>query len=188
MSAVADAIVKHLKDAGVAAIFGMPGGGSNLDDKVQLGLGLDWQHRTDRSTAVVSEEPLPGGGTAERRLELAESSSNLFPIMAFLQVSPAGDLPVIPYFGVGGGYEVLFLNAQNFETGEKFDGTFGGWGWQAWGGAALPLGGNTRLAAEVFTNTATVERDVNDPASSATFHEVVDLDGVGMRFGVNWGF
>ncbi|HEV3139866.1 MAG TPA: thiamine pyrophosphate-binding protein, partial [Vicinamibacterales bacterium] len=31
MSSVADAIVKHLKDAGVAAIFGMPGGGSNLE-------------------------------------------------------------------------------------------------------------------------------------------------------------
>jgi len=31
MSAVADAIVKHLKNAGVAAIFGMPGGGTNLD-------------------------------------------------------------------------------------------------------------------------------------------------------------
>jgi acetolactate synthase-1/2/3 large subunit len=31
MSVVADAIVKHLKNAGVAAIFGMPGGGSNLD-------------------------------------------------------------------------------------------------------------------------------------------------------------
>jgi acetolactate synthase I/II/III large subunit len=31
MSAVADAIVRHLKNAGVAAIFGMPGGGSNLD-------------------------------------------------------------------------------------------------------------------------------------------------------------
>jgi acetolactate synthase-1/2/3 large subunit len=31
MPSVADAIVKHLKDAGVAAIFGMPGGGTNLD-------------------------------------------------------------------------------------------------------------------------------------------------------------
>src|SRR5262249_1569650 len=100
---------------------------------------------------------------------------------------PAGDLPVVPYFGIGGGYEVLFLNAKDFQTGEKFDGTFGGWGWEAWGGAALPLSGNTRLAAEVFTNTASVERDVDDP-SGATFHEVVDLDGVGMRFGVNWGF
>ena|SRR5580765_2502788 len=30
-SAVADAIVTHLKNAGVAAIFGVPGGGSNLD-------------------------------------------------------------------------------------------------------------------------------------------------------------
>jgi len=31
MSSVADAIVKHLREAGVAAIFGMPGGGTNLD-------------------------------------------------------------------------------------------------------------------------------------------------------------
>jgi len=31
MSSVADSIVKHLREAGVAAIFGMPGGGSNLD-------------------------------------------------------------------------------------------------------------------------------------------------------------
>ena len=31
MSAIADAIVKHLREAGVGAIFGMPGGGTNLD-------------------------------------------------------------------------------------------------------------------------------------------------------------
>ena len=31
MPSVADSIVKHLREAGVAAIFGMPGGGSNLD-------------------------------------------------------------------------------------------------------------------------------------------------------------
>lgn len=31
MSSVADSIVKHLREAGVASIFGMPGGGSNLD-------------------------------------------------------------------------------------------------------------------------------------------------------------
>ena len=31
MSSVADTIVRHLREAGVRAIFGMPGGGSNLD-------------------------------------------------------------------------------------------------------------------------------------------------------------
>ena len=31
MSPAADSIVKHLRDAGVSAIFGMPGGGTNLD-------------------------------------------------------------------------------------------------------------------------------------------------------------
>lgn len=163
-------------------------GGANLEDMFQLGLGLDWHHRSDRTLVLVSEGTLPGGGTTERSRELARSSSNLFPVMALVQFTPAGDLPVIPYFGVAGGYEVLFLSAEDFTTGEAFDATFSGWGWQAWAGAALPLSGRSRLTAEVFTNSASLERDTDDPTTGETLHEIVDLDGVGMRFGVNWGF
>ena len=172
-------------DPSRGVLFGFRAG-TNLEDKIQLGLGLDWSHRSDRQSAVVREVPIPGGGTAEQRQELARSSTNLFPAMAFLQVSPGIESPVLPYFGVGGGYELLFLSADDFSTGEEFDATYGGWGWQVWGGLAFPLSGQSKLAAEVFLNNAELERDVEDPAG--TFREIVDVDGVGMRFGLSWGF
>ena len=168
-------------------VFGARGG-TSIDEHLQLGLGLDWNHRSDRTARVVREVPLPGGGTAQRDSLLARSSTNLFPVMAFLQVSPSADLPFTPYFGVGGGYQVLFLSAEDFRTGESFDATYGGWGWQVWGGAAMPLSGRTRLSAEVFLNQAELERNVDDPAGGASLREVVPMDGVGMRFGLSWGF
>jgi hypothetical protein len=168
-------------------LFGFRGG-TSIDDRIQLGVNVDWVHKFDRTAQVVSQEPLPTGGTAERKIELSRSSSNLFPVMALLQVSPGGDLPFTPYFGIAGGYEVLFLAAEDFQTGDKFDATFGGWGWQAWGGAMVPLSPRARLLGEVYVNNAEAGRDVKDDASGLTYHEVVTLNGVGMRFGLNWGF
>ena len=48
-------------------------------------------------------------------------------------------------FGIGGGYEVLFLSAEDFQTGEKFDATYGGWGWQAWAGLSIPMSNRSRM-------------------------------------------
>jgi len=172
-------------DPATEVLFGFRAG-STIDQHVQIGLGLDWSHKSDTQSEVLSREPIPGGGTAEVRRELSRSSSHLFPIMALIQFVPGTDAPVIPYFGAGGGYEVLFLSSEDLVRGEKFDGTFSGWGWQVWGGAALPLASNSRLSAEVFLNQAEVTREVDVP--DGTVHEVIDLDGAGMRFGLTWGF
>jgi outer membrane protein with beta-barrel domain len=161
-------------------------GGIGTDEHLQFGLGLDWVHKSERNSALVSSVDLPGGGSSERRVELARSSSNLFPVMAYAQFSPGSASGVTPYFGVGGGYEALFLSAEDFTSGDKFDATYGGWGWQAWAGVSMPVSGNTHLSAEVFRNQSSVERDVND--NTGNYREVVDLDGLGMRFGLNWGF
>lgn len=160
--------------------------GPLVDPHIQLGVGVDWMHRSQNESELISEVPGPGGTTIETRQQLAQSSSNLFPITAFLQVSADDRMPVIPYFGVGGGYEVLFLSATDFQTGDKFDGTFGGWAWQAWGGAAIPLSRESRLVGEVFLNQGDVARDVDSPVG--TLHETVNVNGVGMRLGFNWGF
>lgn len=170
-----------------SVLFGFRGG-TSFDDRVQLGAGFDWSHRGDQSAAVISETPLPGGGTTVKREELARSSINLVPMMAFLQFTPGGDLGVQPYVGIGGGYEVLFVSAEEFNTGEAYDATFGGWGWQAWGGVGVPLSGRSRLTAEVYLNQSEVEREVDDPTVGARVREIVNVDGAGMRFGVSWGF
>lgn len=179
---------QHQQDGSSDGILFGFRGGPQLDPHVQVGLGVDWRHKEDRTTAVVSNQPLPGGGTAQVRQELSHSSSNLFPIMAFAQVSAGDELPVIPYFGVGGGYEVLFISADDYLTGQSFDGTFGGWGLQAWGGAAIPLSGRARINAEVFLNQAQLDRDVEDSLTGLTYRETVDMDGVGVRAGLSWGF
>ncbi|HEY3216382.1 MAG TPA: hypothetical protein VGK93_07810 [Candidatus Eisenbacteria bacterium] len=163
-------------------------GGLAVDPHIQIGGNLDWRHTSDRQTEVISEGTGPGGEPIVVRRDLSRSSSELFPVLGFLQVSAGSGLPVIPYFGLAGGYEILFLSAKDFQTGETFEGTFGGFGWQMWGGAALPLSGRARLNAEVFVNDAELSRDVDDPITGQGFRETIDMDGTGMRFGLAWGF
>lgn len=174
------------KDDGAnGAVFGMRVGGS-MEDRAQVGVALDWSHRSDRTTNVVRREPLPGGGTVEQRVDLASSSFDLVPVLAFVQVTPAGS-QAGPYFGIGGGYEALFVNAEDFVTGSDYEATFDGWGWQAWGGFAFPMTRDVRLNMEVFANGGDLDREVDD-VSGFTVREIVNVDGGGARFGLSWAF
>lgn len=162
-------------------------GGPMLDENLQLGLGVDWIHKAENTSSVTTSTIGPGGVPIEVKQDIARASVNMFPIMGFLQIS-APDMGIVPYFGVGGGYQVLVLSGDDFITRESFEGTFGGWGWQLWGGAGMPLGGRTRLTGEVYVNGAEMGRDVVDDSTGRKVHETVTGDGVGMRFGVAWGF
>ena len=163
-------------------------GGPMLDEHIQLGVGVDWAHKTEKTSSVTHSEIGPGGTPIEVRTDLSSASTNLFPIMAFVQVSADDDLGVVPYFGAAAGYEVLNLTADNYSTGDSYDGTFGGWGWQLWGGAALPLSGRTRVTGELYVNGGEVNRDVDEVLSGASYRETVNVDGMGLRIGLAWGF
>jgi hypothetical protein len=163
-------------------------GGQQIDDMLQIGLGADWRNKSGRSTEVQQETTGPGGEIIRVQRDISRYSSNLFPTLAYLQLSGPADLGVIPYFGVAASWQVLFLSADDFQTGHSFDATYDGFGWQLWGGAALPLSGRSKLVGEVFLNNADLSRDVFDQASGATIRETVSTDGVGARFGLSWGF
>lgn len=173
-------------DAGESFVVGFRAG-PQIDPHVQVGMGLDWMHKSENQTIILSETDGPGGTTITTEQQLSESSSDLFPVMAFVQVSADEALPVIPYAGLAGGYQVLFLSATDFATREEYDGTFGGWAWQAWAGLALPLSGQARLVGEVFVNNGEATRDTDGP-TGITYHEAVSLDGGGARVGFSWGF
>jgi hypothetical protein len=163
-------------------------GGPMLDQHLQLGLGLDWIHKAENASTVSSSTLGPGGVPIVVQQQISRASVNLFPIMAFIQFTASEDLPIVPYVGGGAGYQVMLLSGDDYVTGEWFEGTFGGWGWQAWGGAALPLGARTRLTGELYVNGAELSRDANDLDTGLTVRETVDADGMGLRFGVAWGF
>ncbi len=163
-------------------------GGQKVDDIIELGLGVDWRNKSGNVTEVLQSSTGPGGETIQVRRELNRYSSNLFPLMAYLQVSGPSHLVVVPYVGVAASYQALFLSAEDFQTGQSFDATYDGFGWQLWGGAALPLSGRSRLVGEVFMNNADLEREVFDVVTGETIRETVSTDGVGARFGLSWGF
>lgn len=163
-------------------------GGPMIDDHIQLGVGVDWAHKNEKTSSVSHSEIGPGGTPIEVRTDLSSASYNFFPLMAFVQISADDDLGVVPYFGAAAGYEVLSLSAENFQTGDTYDGTFGGWGWQLWGGAALPLSGRTRVTGELYVNGGELNRDVDNVLTGGTYRETVSADGMGLRLGLAWGF
>jgi hypothetical protein len=161
-------------------------GGAAIDEHLQIGAALDWNYKNERQTSVVSEQSLPTGGSAQVTRVLSRASSNLVPLLGYIQVSGDRSMTVIPYGGAGIGYEAYFLSADDFNTGAHFDAAYGGFGWQAWAGAQVPLGGLSRLVGEAFVNMADLGRDVD--INGQTYRETVNLNGAGMRFGVSWGF
>jgi hypothetical protein len=100
-------------------------------------------------------------------------------------------MSTIPCAGFGVGYEWLTLTADDYLTHESFDQAFGGFGWQAWMRAGLPLDLRTSLTAEVFFNGCEADSEVDayiEDYGPATVRDVVKIDSVGMRFGVSWRF
>jgi hypothetical protein len=156
--------------------------GPQVDPRVQIGLAMDWWHRSERTTMDLGQVPMSGGAVSEE-LILSRASADLLPILLFVQVSGDENMSVIPYGGFGVGYEWLFLTGDDYRTNESFEQTFGGFGWQAWGGAGLPLDGRTRINGEVFYNGSEVGGDVD-----VYIRRVVNMNGLGMRFGIAWGF
>lgn len=151
-------------------------------------MGVDWAHKTEKTSSVTHNSTGPNGEQIVVKQDLASASSNLFPVMGFVQVSADDDMGVVPYFGAAAGYEVLGLSAEDFTTHTSYDGTFGGWGWQLWGGAALPLSGRTRVTGELYVNGGELSRDVTDELAGTSYRESVNVDGMGLRMGIAWGF
>jgi len=164
--------------------------GPQVDPHIQLGLAMDWWHRSENKVLNLGTVEAPGG-TASQELILSESSANLVPILLFIQVSGDENMSVIPYGGVGVGYEWLFLSANDYLTHASFDQTFDGFGWRAWAGAGLPLDWGTRVNAEVFFNVCDVESEMDvyiTDYGRATVRNVIKMSGIGVRVGVAWGF
>jgi hypothetical protein len=163
-------------------------GGQRIDDVFEIGLGLDWRNKSGRDTELLQETVGPGGEIITVRREVSRYSSNLFPALLYVQLSGPSHLTLVPYVGAAASWQVLFLEGEDFASGQTFDATFDGFGWQLWGGAAFPLSGRSRLVGEIFMNQADLHRDVYDASLGQDIRETVSVDGVGARFGINWGF
>jgi hypothetical protein len=172
-------------ETAIESAFGIRGG-PQLADRLQMGVMVDWLHRTNNTyTPVATPYSAAGQVIAPERIN-ATTKTDLIPVMAFMQVGTSGGI-IVPYAGVAGGYEWLYLAAEDFVTTDTYYANFSGWGWQAWAGLGLPLGESIRLNAEVFHNGSVVERELKD-ASDVPYKERVDVSGDGVRVGLCFGF
>jgi hypothetical protein len=161
--------------------------GPMLGRHAQLGVLFDWTHATSQESTNQGQVLGPGGIPINGRYDLSRSSMDVFPLLAFCQLSGWGKLWLMPYVGAGGGYQWVNLYGEDYVNNRTYDATFGGWGWQAWGGVGMPIASNVKITGEVFVGGATVGRDVPDPYNVIIYHESVDLEGFGARFGLAWG-
>ena len=158
-----------------------------LGDHMQIGIHADWRYKQEEQATVLSRDSLPTGGAAQVKRVLSRVYSHLIPILGYAQLGLGRLLPLSPYIGGGAGYEIYYIDADDFETGGKFEAQYGGFAWQAWGGVELALSSSARLVGEAFINQAELGRDVVDP-SGQIYRETLNMNGVGMRFGLNWRY
>jgi hypothetical protein len=158
-------------------------------ERMQVGVAGDWGYSTRATSIPTGGVTLPGGGSVPSTLvELTEVNMQLIPVMGVIQIVPQRERGLLPYIGAGGGYEWLFVKGTDINTSQRFDATYGGWGWQTWAGLGLSLGGDARVNAEYFWNTAEVGRDVYDASLGVVYREELKLKGGGIRAGIGFMF
>lgn len=158
--------------------------GPQVDPHVRLGIMLDWAHKSDRVSVTFGHETV-GGVDLSLEDSRLRGRSDLVPLLGFVEVGGDESMHPIPYVGFGAGYEILSMAADR-PDGTRFEGTFGGLGWQLWLGAGLSLAGQARLNCELFFNRTDLGRGVN--VDGRVLRQTASFDGPGMRFGVAWGF
>ncbi len=149
---------------------------------LQVGLLTGW---TSRSTRL--EAPAAGQQGLESQVELAQVDAHLVPLMGFMQVDLTDKLWLVPFVGVGAGYEWLVLNAKDYRTGTESKATYANVAWETYAGVGLRLTSKVRVNGELFYNGGALDRNVLD-ASGRTWQEVVHMNGVGARVGLDMIF
>lgn len=153
--------------------------GLNVGSHLLVGVSGDWTFKTKSLTQDA--DSLPG---LQPKIQLARVDAHMFPAMVFLQVKLTDKFPIVPYFGVGAGYEWLILTANDYRNGTSVSHTYENPAWQTYAGLGLALGRDVRLDGELFYNGATLKREVID-SSGVSWNELVDVSGVGARVGVD---
>ena len=167
-------------------LFGMRAG-PMVDPHVQLGVSVDWEHKSASFEEQFPSGQVGGVGTVTPTSTTEGTTTDFIPLLGFIQVGGDESMPFIPYVGAGGGYEILSVDHSGAAfDGASIDGTYGGWGWQVWGGAAASLSGQARIFGEGFYNSGDVTQDVDTIDGPVRLR--INRDGFGARFGVSWGF
>ena len=131
---------------------------------------------------------VPAGDTPSgESIELARTDAHLIPVMGFMQVDLTDRFFLVPFVGIGAGYEWLSLHTADHRAGQDTTLTYGNVAWEGYGGLGVRLTSRVRVNGELFYNGGSLERRVLD-SSGAEWREAVHVNGVGARVGLDMVF
>jgi hypothetical protein len=170
-----------IEGGGVAPMVGLRYG-KHMGSHVQGGLLTGWTMKSKQVQA-----PVEGAPTIDPRAQLAHLNAHLVPLMGFMQVNFTEKAWLVPFAGIGGGYEWLVLDAKDYQTGEKSAAKYGNLAWEAWAGVGVRMTSKVRMNGELFYNGGSLERGERD-ANGVEYREGVHMNGVGLRAGLDMVF
>jgi len=154
---------------------------------VEMGIMSDYQRRSHSLGERIDEYRDPSGNVVRTSVPTAEVSSSLIPVMGVLELRvPTPGLQ--PYVGGGAGYEWLITDGDDFVNQQHFSDTFGGFGFQGYGGITVAFNEKARLNAEAFYNHSTVSRTFFDDVNGYEVKQQIDVQGGGIRGGLSFAF
>jgi hypothetical protein len=133
------------------------------------------------------EQPADGSVTYDPQVELVRVDAGLLPVMGFLQVNLTEKFFLVPFLGIGGGYEWLIIDMLDNRTGLETHATYASLAWETFGGAGLRLNSKVQLNGELFYNGGRPGRNIIDE-SGHTWVEAIRANGVGVRVGLDMVF
>ena len=146
-------------DAETGFIGGI-GFGKMVDDKVGAGLEISYYGKTfSKETNVANDPGVPGAPPTQTIATEIENSTTLIPIMFNIvlvtQVGPNFDLR----FTGGVGYELLWVNENNYQQNIDETRFYSGFAWQVGAGASIPMSRNSDIFAEAVYLGGTPSKD-----------------------------
>jgi len=177
-------------DAETGFIGGI-GFGKMVDEKVGAGLELSYYGKTFTKETKVAEDPATSGTTGSSTyVTEIENSTTLIPIMfnvvLVTQAGPNFDLR----FTGGVGYELLWVNENNYQQNIEETRFYSGFAWQVGAGASIPMSRNSDIFAEALYHGGSPSKDEGAELGLPVRTEV-DMSGFMVRLGIrlyNFGF
>ena len=161
--------------------------GSEINDAMDLGLSLQWYHRSTGGSQIISEFEDPAGNVGQRVIETSDVTTDLVPMMGFLRVRVPVTGSVQPYVGAGIGWEWLTVDGTD-DQGFAFSDDYNGVGAQFFGGANIGVSPNASVYGEAIWNASTVSAEFYDSFYGGTVRDEIDMDGLGLHAGLRFRF
>lgn len=166
--------------------------GKAIDERLDIGLSVDWFHKSYIDKDLVSQFDDIFGNIEGSINELrAETNLHSFPVMGTMTAYFPAAPRVTGYVTGGIGMEVLLIFYKNFQNpdDDEFHGAFD-IAWRLGGGMMYQLGSHSDLLLELTYHSSkpSWQYDVEDEGVKRTFERTFDMSGFAIRGGVRFYF